>query len=55
MVADALRAAPEVAAPEATAVAVVALWRGLQMQFLCGESRSRMDVAHVLAIGRLLG
>ncbi|WP_344431615.1 TetR/AcrR family transcriptional regulator [Amycolatopsis minnesotensis] len=54
-VAGALRAAPEVAAPEATAVAVVALWRGLQMQLICGESRSRIDAAHALAIGRLLG
>jgi AcrR family transcriptional regulator len=54
-VADALRAAPEVTDPEATAVAVVALWRGLQMQLICGESRSRVNAAQVLAIGRLLG
>ncbi|MEU6131844.1 hypothetical protein ABZ805_21940 [Saccharopolyspora sp. NPDC047091] len=55
VVAEALRDAPEVADPEATAVAVVALWRGLQLQLICGEPRSRVDAAHVLAVGGLLG
>lgn len=55
VVAGALRAWPEVEDPDGTAVAVVALWRGLQMQLICGESRSRADAVHALAIDRLIG
>ncbi|WP_329065827.1 TetR/AcrR family transcriptional regulator [Amycolatopsis sp. NBC_01480] len=55
VVAGALRAWPEIEDPDGTAAAVVALWRGLQMQLICGEPRSRVDAVHALAIGRLLG
>jgi AcrR family transcriptional regulator len=54
MVADALRTWPEVEDPDTTAAAVVALWRGLQMQLICGEPRSSVDAVHTLAIVRLL-
>lgn len=55
VLASALREWPEVGDPGGTAVAVVALWRGLQMQLISGEPRARVDAVHVLAITRLLG
>lgn len=54
VVAEALRAAPELEDPDGTAVAVVALWRGLQMQLVCGEPRARIDAVHAGAVAGLL-
>jgi AcrR family transcriptional regulator len=52
VLAGALRTWPEIDDPDTTAVAVVALWRGLQVQLLCGEPRSAVDAAHTLAVSR---
>ena len=37
-----------------TATAIVALWRGLQMLLICGESRASVDAAHDRAVAALL-
>ena len=54
VLAEALRAWPELDDPVGTAAAVVALWRGLQIQLICGEPRSRVDAVHALAIDRVV-
>jgi AcrR family transcriptional regulator len=54
VVADALRGLPEIEDPDDVAVAVVALWRGLQIQLICGEDRARLDAVHAGAITGLL-
>jgi AcrR family transcriptional regulator len=55
MVADALRTWPGLDDPDGTAVAIVALWRGLQVQLICGEPRARIEEVHAVAVDRLLG
>lgn len=54
VVATRLRQDPAVARPDHTATAVVALWRGLQMLLICGESRVTVDAAHDRAVAALL-
>jgi AcrR family transcriptional regulator len=54
VVADALRGEPAVEEPDEVAVAVVALWRGLQIQLVCGEDRDRLDIVHSGAVAGLL-
>jgi AcrR family transcriptional regulator len=54
VVADALRGLPEIEDPDDVAVAVVALWRGLQIQLICGEDRARLDAVHAGAVTGLL-
>ncbi|HEY0497420.1 MAG TPA: TetR family transcriptional regulator [Kutzneria sp.] len=54
VVADALRGSPEVEDPDGVAITVVALWRGLQMQLICGEDRVRVDTVHAGAVAGLL-
>ncbi|WP_328609350.1 hypothetical protein OG943_09555 [Amycolatopsis sp. NBC_00345] len=41
--------------PRGTAIAVVALWRGLQMLLIGGEPRAAVDAAHDRAVAALLG
>ncbi len=52
VVADALRGS--VNDSDEVAVAAVALWRGLQIQLVCGEDRARLDAVHTRAIAGLL-
>ncbi|MFI9387897.1 TetR/AcrR family transcriptional regulator [Kutzneria sp. NPDC052558] len=54
VVAGALRRAPAVADPDETATAIVALWRGLQMMLICGESAAVVDAAHDRAVAALV-
>ncbi|WP_460516022.1 TetR/AcrR family transcriptional regulator [Flindersiella endophytica] len=54
VVAKRLRQDPAVAHPDHTATAIVALWRGLQMLLICGESRVTVDAAHDRAVAALL-
>ncbi|WP_326837799.1 TetR/AcrR family transcriptional regulator [Amycolatopsis rhabdoformis] len=53
VVADALR--EDVRNPDDTAVAVVALWRGLQVQLICGEDEDRLAAVHSAAVTGLCG
>jgi AcrR family transcriptional regulator len=50
VVADALGASTK----DPDEVAVVALWRGLQIQLICGEDPARLDAVRTRAIGGLL-
>jgi AcrR family transcriptional regulator len=54
LVADALRDDPGVPRPEETAIAVVALWRGLQMALISGAEPAMVDAAHEQAVSALL-
>ncbi|MFB7496417.1 TetR/AcrR family transcriptional regulator [Streptomyces sp. NPDC056161] len=53
VLADAMRTWPDIKDPDTAAVVVVALWRGLQVQLVCGAPRSGVDAAHALAIAGL--
>ncbi len=53
VVADALARDVTVTDPEKTAVAIVGLWRGLQVQLIAGEPRSLIDDVHAHALQRL--
>ena len=53
-VAVALRKDPAVTSPDDIATAVVAMWRGLQMLLICGESPESVDAAHDRAVAALL-
>jgi AcrR family transcriptional regulator len=41
--------------PRGTAIAIVGLWRGLQMLLIGGEPREAVDAAHDRAVAALLG
>jgi AcrR family transcriptional regulator len=53
-VAAALARDPAIEDPRASALAVVGLWRGLQVLLISGEPRAKVDAAHDLAVAALL-
>lgn len=54
VVAEALRGDATVVRAEDTAMAIVALWRGLQMLLICGTPPAEVDAAHERAVAALL-